>query len=158
MTLRFVTGGLIFFPSFEVIGKFSDNSEKMNCYCCSARKFEECCEPFILGVLKPATAEALMRSRYAAYATAETQYLLRSTHPSTRRAYDPQAIERWAKASRWLRLEIVSTTKGAATDKEGTVEFKAYYTDETGQPQIHHERSNFRKELGKWFFVDGTIL
>lgn len=99
-----------------------------------------------------------MRSRYTAYAVAAVEYLLRSTHPSTRRLYDPQAIEKWAKASRWQKLEIVATAHGGASDKSGTVEFKAHYTDENRQVRIHHERSNFRKELGKWFFVDGTIL
>lgn len=99
-----------------------------------------------------------MRSRYTAYATAAIEYLLRSTHPSTRRFHDSGAIENWAKSSKWQKLEIVATDKGAATDKTGTVEFKAYYTDADDAPQIHHERSNFRKELGKWFFVDGIVL
>jgi SEC-C motif-containing protein len=130
----------------------------MNCYCCSNRKYEDCCAPFLRGAAKPSTAEALMRSRYSAYACAEVEYLLRSTHPSTRRAYDAESIERWAKASRWQKLEIVSTAGGASADKEGTVEFKAHYMDENGQSKIHHEKSNFRKELGKWFFVDGRVL
>ena len=130
----------------------------MNCYCCSNRKFEDCCQPFINGTAKPATAEELMRSRYSAYATAAIEYLLRSTHPSTRKSYDAQAIERWATASRWQKLEIVSTSAGTPTDKAGTVEFKAYYLNSDNEPQIHHENSNFRKELGKWFFVDGVVL
>jgi uncharacterized protein YchJ len=32
----------------------------MNCYCCSGRKFEDCCRPFISGERKPATAEELI--------------------------------------------------------------------------------------------------
>lgn len=130
----------------------------MNCYCCSGRKFEDCCAPFINGSKKPATAEELMRSRYSAYATAATEYLFRSTHPSTRRFYDAPSIEKWATSSRWQKLEIIATTEGTSADKVGTVEFKAYYSDAENEPQIHHERSTFRKELGKWFFVDGVSL
>ena len=130
----------------------------MKCYCCSDRFFKDCCEPFILGTRKPATAEELMRSRYSAYATAAVEYLLRSTHPSTRKFYDAPSIERWAKSSRWIKLEIVATSEGTRADKQGTVEFKAHYTDADGEPQIHQEKSNFRKELGKWFFVDGAAL
>ena len=130
----------------------------MNCYCCSDEKFEMCCQPFISGKAKPTTAEALMRSRYSAYATGAVEYLLRSTHPSTRKFYDAEAIENWANSSVWQKLEIVSKTAGEAQDKTGTVEFKAYFTDAQNEPQIHHELSNFRKELGKWFFVDGRIL
>ncbi|HEY8562113.1 MAG TPA: YchJ family metal-binding protein [Pyrinomonadaceae bacterium] len=107
---------------------------------------------------KPSTAEELMRSRYSAYAAAAVEYLFKTTHPSTRKFYEPEAIERWAKTSRWQKLEIVATDKGAFADKTGTVEFKAHYTDAEGISHVHHEKSNFRKELGKWFFVDGRIL
>ena len=130
----------------------------MFCYCCSGREFENCCEPFIKGAKKPSTAEELMRSRYAAYATRQIEYLLRSTHPSTRKFHDPQAIGRWASENRWQKLEIVATDQGSPADKQGIVEFKAFYTDADDRPQVHHERSNFRKELGKWFFVDGKVL
>ena len=130
----------------------------MNCYCCSNRDFEDCCEPFISGVKKPLTAEELMRSRYTAYATVAVDYLLRTTHPSTRRFHEPPAIERWAKSSAWRKLEIIATAKGLQGDKQGTVEFKAYFRDADQRAQVHHEISNFRKELGKWFFVDGKVF
>lgn len=99
-----------------------------------------------------------MRSRYSAYSTGEIQYLLRSTHPSTRRFHDAELIEDWARSNIWQKLEIISTNEGGAKDKKGIVEFKAYFLDAEGQSQIHHERSNFVKELGKWFFVDGEIF
>ncbi len=130
----------------------------MNCYCCSDKNFADCCQPFIRGNAKPATAEELMRSRYSAYATGAVEYILRSTYPSVRKFHDAESIENWAKSSVWQKLEIVSTDRGDVKDKQGTVEFKAYFLDADGQPQIHHESSNFTKELGKWFFVDGKIL
>lgn len=127
----------------------------MNCYCCSGKEFEDCCQPFINGIAKPKTAEELMRSRYSAYATVEIDYLLRTVHPSTRKFHNAESIEQWAKSSSWQKLEIISTIDGGPKDKKGMVEFKAYYLDEQQQLQIHHEHSNFLKELGKWFFVDG---
>ncbi len=130
----------------------------MNCYCSSGNEFADCCQPFIEGAAKPQTAEELMRSRYTAYATVAVEYILRTTHPSTRKFHDAESIEQWAKSSRWQKLEIVSTTNGNSSDKQGTVEFKAYYLDANNQLQMHHELSNFRKELGKWFFVDGNVL
>ncbi len=98
-----------------------------------------------------------MRSRYSAYATVEIEYILRSTHPSVRKFHDGESIENWAKSSVWQKLEIISTDKGDVKDKQGTVEFKAYFLDANGQWQIHHETSKFVKELGKWFFVDGKV-
>lgn len=130
----------------------------MKCYCCSGEKFEDCCQPFLDGKAKPPTAEALMRSRYSAYAAGAVEYILRSTHPSTRRFHDARNVEEWAQSSVWQKLEIVSKSAGEAKDKKGTVEFKAYFLDPNHEPQIHHELSNFAKELGKWFFVDGRLL
>lgn len=130
----------------------------MNCYCCSGKEFEDCCQPFINGKAKPKTAEELMRSRYSAFAIGAVEYILRSTHSSVRKFHDAESIENWAQSSVWQKLEIISKTGGEAKDKKGTIEFKAYFLDAEKDPQIHHELSNFAKELGKWFFVDGKIL
>ena len=56
-----------------------------NCYCGSSDTFENCCEIYIKGIQKPATAEALMRSRYSAFATGEADYLVATTHSSSRK-------------------------------------------------------------------------
>ncbi len=98
-----------------------------------------------------------MRSRYSAYVICAVEYLIKTTHPSTRKFQDGESIENWAKANVWQKLEIVSKSEGEATDKTGIVEFKAYFLDANKQLQIHHENSNFRRELGKWFFVEGKI-
>jgi SEC-C motif domain protein len=129
-----------------------------DCYCCSGKKFADCCQPFLEGEAKPPTAEALMRSRFSAYAAINVEYLLKSNHPSKRKFHDSKSIELWAKSNDWHILEIISKSKGEPKDTEGTVEFKAFFLDHKSNPQIHHEISNFKKELGKWFYVDGKII
>lgn len=129
-----------------------------NCYCCSGNKFEDCCQPFLDGMVKPSTAEALMRSRYSAYSLVKVDYILKTTHPSTRRFHTAQAITQWAKSSLWQKLEIISTIKGTPKDSKGMVEFKAFYLDLGLQPHLHHEKSDFIRELGEWFFVDGKVV
>jgi len=130
----------------------------MNCYCSSGKEFAECCQPFLEGRAKPKTAEELMRSRFSAYAVCAVEYLLSSTHPSTRKFHKAEEIRSWAKSNYWVKLEIVSKSEGGIKDKIGIVEFRAFYTDTNGNPRTHHEKSSFRKELGKWFFVDGKIF
>jgi SEC-C motif-containing protein len=129
-----------------------------NCYCSSEKNFEECCEPFLLGKAKPLTAEELMRSRYSAFATANLEYIMQTIQSAKRKHYIPEAILDWAKSSTWQKLEIVSTQKGMAKDFNGMVEFKAFYINSEGKAEVHHERSIFVKELGKWFFVDGETI
>lgn len=121
-----------------------------NCYCGANATFENCCQPIITGITIAKSAETLMRSRYSAYVIQDADYLIATTHLSTRKFHSKFAILEWAKCSHWLKLEIVSVS-------ETTVEFKAYYLDQSLQTQIHHELSNFSFEKNTWFYLDGTI-
>jgi SEC-C motif-containing protein len=121
------------------------------CYCCSEKKFEDCCGPIIKGIEKPSTALALMRSRYSAYAIHEVDYLWATTHSTTRNYHCKAEILNWATSNQWLQLEIINAAKN-------TVEFKACFLDSTLHKQIHHELSAFKLENGIWFYVDGEFF
>jgi SEC-C motif domain protein len=129
-----------------------------DCYCCSGKAFDVCCKPFINGAHKPATAEQLMRSRYTAYALAAVDYIIRTTHPSTRNQYDAASIRAWAESSQWQKLEVLFTEKGTAGDTAGKVEFKAYFKDPQSNNCVHYELSDFLKQDGNWFFVKGIVF
>ena len=121
-----------------------------DCYCGNSLSFESCCAPFIKGIQKPATAEALMRSRYSAYATGNADYLIETTHISTRKFHLKSDILAWSKNNQWLKLEVLAST-------ETTVKFNAYFLDENLKAQIHKEYSFFKLENGNWFYVDGEF-
>lgn len=123
----------------------------MNCYCCSAVVFENCCEPLILGVRKASSCEQLMRSRFSAYATQHADYIIATTHISTRKFHRRSDILEWSVSNKWLKLEILNGT-------ETTVNFKAFYQDEKGENYIHHELSTFKLENDSWYYVDGTFF
>ena len=85
-----------------------------------------------------------MRSRYAAYALGETDYVFRTWHPRTRPAdvtADPGLT--------WTRLEVLD-----ATDTE--VEFVAHYSTAAGPGRLH-ERSEFELRGGRWVYVAGAV-
>ena len=123
----------------------------IECYCGSTKQFQDCCEPIIKGIHKAKTAETLMRSRYSAYTIHEADYLVATTHISQRKYHVKAEILDWATTNKWLQLEIINTT-------ENTVEFKAYFSDNTLQNHIHHELSTFIFENGSWFYVDGRFF
>lgn len=127
------------------------NQKMTNCFCNSTLSFENCCQPFLKGLNKPKTAEALMRSRYSAYATQNADYLVATTHLSTRKFHKKSAILEWSKSNQWLKLEVVIAT-------ETTVTFKAYYLDHHLKAQMHHEHSRFIFENDTWYYVDGEFL
>lgn len=118
------------------------------CYCGNHLSFEECCQPYIEGEKKALTAEVLMRSRFSAYSISKADYLIATTHVSTRKLFNKKEILHWCENNHWMRLEIVETT-------EDTVSFRAFYNDNHHQEQVHIENSKFVFENGSWFYVDG---
>jgi SEC-C motif-containing protein len=92
-----------------------------------------------------------MRSRYTAYVFGDEAYLLRTWHASTR----PAKLDLVHAPVKWLGLTIVRTEAGGAPDQEGLVEFIARCKP-AGRAQRLHEASRFRKESGRWFYVDGV--
>ena len=121
------------------------------CPCCSGKLYEECCELFHSKKEFPKTAEELMRSRYAAFAIPNGDYLWETTLPNKRKFHHKIELENWGKENTWTKLEIIQSS-------EKEVEFKAYFTDKFGKENIHHERSNFKKVDKKWYYVSGKFL
>lgn len=129
----------------------------MNCPCGSGEALENCCGPLLDGSKPPATAEALMRSRYTAFALGNVDYILSTHDPEKTGDVDRAGTESWAKNSEWLGFEIVSSEKGTAADDAGVIEFVARYKVK-GVTIAHRERAVFRKHDGRWVFVDGQMV
>ncbi|GAA3777040.1 YchJ family metal-binding protein [Micromonospora maritima] len=100
------------------------------------------------GVATAATAEALMRSRFSAFARGDADYLRHSWHSRTRPAR--LALE---PGTRWTRLEVLETARGGLFDSTGTVRFRAHYT-EGGRAGVLTEHSRFAREDGRWVYLD----
>lgn len=98
-----------------------------------------------------------MRARYSAFATGQIDFIKSTHHNSTISGFDEEGTKEWATKSKWLGLEILSTEQGQNSDQTGKVEFKAKYQF-AGFDHIHHELSDFKKENGHWFFVDGKVF
>ncbi|NEX22093.1 hypothetical protein G3480_17560 [Thiorhodococcus mannitoliphagus] len=121
------------------------------CPCGSGSGYASCCGRFIEGDELPETAEALMRSRYVAYAMSRTHYLRATWHASTRPAdLSPDA------SIRWIGLKILETEAGGPGDAEGWVAFVARYKLH-GRAHRMHERSHFLHEQGRWRYVSGEV-
>lgn len=114
------------------------------CPCGTGTPYDACCGPLHRGARQAATAEELMRSRYAAHTVGDAGHLLRTWHPRTRPADlspDP--------AVRWTGLEVLDATEDGDTAE---VEFRASYDG-----GAMHERSRFERRGGRWLYVDGDV-
>ncbi len=128
-----------------------------DCPCKSQKSLEKCCGPYLSEGRAAPTAEALMRSRYTAYAQGNIDYVEKTTAPEALRDFDRAGSEQWSKKAEWVGLEIVSMSEGKEDDETGTVEFIAKYKMDGSEHQ-HHEVSHFRREDGTWLFVDGKLM
>lgn len=115
-----------------------------DCPCGSGAAYDACCGRLHRGATLPSTAEELMRSRYAAYAVGDTDYVWRTWHPRTRPEHvtpDPEL--------EWTGLVV----HGSGED---WVEFTASYLRDGRRGELH-ERSRFERRAGRWFYVDGDV-
>jgi len=95
-----------------------------------------------------------MRSRYTAHVKAEIDYIVDTTEAGQRDKVDRKQVAAWSKNAQWLGLEIVQTQAGGPEDETGTVEFTARYRQKAKRMD-HREVAEFKKNDGRWFFVDG---
>ena len=124
----------------------------MNCPCCSGKSYEECCKPFHTKTKFPQTAEELMRSRFSAFAIPNGEYLMDTIFPAKRKLHNKKDLQEWGEINDWTKLEIISKPTS------NQVEFKAFYKDDKGKMQIHHELSDFRQIEERWYYVTGKFL
>ena len=128
-----------------------------NCPCGSGLAYGECCQPYIEGSKNAPTAEALMRSRYSAYVEHEIDYIVETCSGDEKDKIDISQTKTWSERSKWLGLKILAAEKGGQADSEGTVEFEALYEID-GLNENHHEKANFKKQDGRWFYTEGSVM
>ncbi|MGR9107685.1 MAG: YchJ family protein [Gammaproteobacteria bacterium] len=133
----------------------AENQQKPgNCRCGSGLPYPECCGPLHDGSVHALTAEQLLRSRFSAYALRNANYLMGTWDPVSRPAQIDFSEE--DNPVEWVCLEILRCKKGAATDRKGIIEFKAYSLVD-GNERMMHEVSQFRKIENRWFYCEGEI-
>lgn len=118
------------------------------CPCQSGLPYAKCCGPYHRGEAAP-TAEALMRSRYSAFALGLGDYILETWESR----YRPESAD-IDPDTQWRRLVILDTEDFGET---ATVEFRAHWRNKM-ERGIMHERSSFVREDGRWFYTMGVQL
>lgn len=125
----------------------------MQCPCNSSKKYNVCCKVAHENIKNILTAEQLMRSRYSAFVLGDINYLNKSHHSTTRPTkQENKEILLWTKSVKWIKLEVINTTKGLHNDLTGTVEFKAFFL-ENNLVDVIHENSSFCLENNHWVYL-----
>lgn len=126
------------------------------CPCGSGRELAACCGALHAGGF-PGSPEALMRSRWSAYALGEVDYILATTHPDgPHHRSDTDAwredVAAFCDSTDFERLEV----HGSGFGPDGAwVEFTAHLRQGAGDASFR-ERSRFQPHEGRWRYLDGT--
>lgn len=122
------------------------------CPCGTGKQYPACCGRYIDDLELPATAEALMRSRYSAYTQANIPYIQQTMRGLAAEGFDALAAESWAKTAKWRRLQVLRSFADSQHNEIAYVSFTAYYIWQ-GKPQSLHETSEFRLIDGRWYYT-----
>ncbi len=128
------------------------------CPCDSKQTYTKCCKLIHDGTAAR-TAEALMRSRYAAYALGLVDYIIQTTHPqnpsySHDRAQWKTELEQFSQATSFLGLRLTEAIEG---DERSFVSFTAFLR-QGSEDVSFSEKSSFVRENDQWFYLDGETL
>ena len=128
-------------------------SKNAPCPCGSGRKAKGCCAA-VIGGLPAGTPEALMRSRYTAYATGQCAHLVATTHPTNEHWRSDVGSWRAELAEYCAAVQFVGLTVAFSKQAgdHGEVMFEARYTRDGSEFAIV-EHSTFVREHGRWFYV-----
>lgn len=126
-----------------------------DCPCSSGKPYKECCKPRHDGTRPAETPEALMRSRYAAFALGLGEYLV----DTLARDHDDRKLPREALVRELSRVKDRQRFMGLriVEAKDDEVVFVARIF-EKGQDRSFSERSTFVREDGAWKYAAGAIL
>ncbi len=102
-------------------------------------------------------ALALMKSRYAAYAKGNVDYVIKTTHRDTSRTKNTakwkQELAQFASSTQFIGLKIIEFVDG---DKFASVTFTAILIQD-GRDVTFTEKSSFLKVDGQWLYRSGEI-
>lgn len=123
------------------------------CPCGSGQTYQECCQSYHLEESYPENCEALMRSRYVAYALQLEGYLLSTWAVQTR----PAELD-FEMGLSWQGLTVLKTKKGRKKDKEGCVTFRAEYQVGLDRNSLTEKSRFIRDKKGHWVYLDGEFI
>ena len=143
-------------------------TSSIHCPCGKPTSYLQCCYPLHSGQAFASSAEQLMRSRFSAFYLAAKgeldlcQYLVDTWHSS--QYQNPSAaladLKQNMDQQQYYSLRLLDSK---SKDDKAEVEFVAFFSAKNsqdkalGKVQQLHERSNFIKEQGRWFYVDGKF-
>lgn len=130
----------------------SMTDSNQQCPCHSGQLYHDCCGIYLETNQIAPTPEALMRSRYTAYAKHNINYIVATMRGRAAEGFNATEALSWSQQAEWLGLTVIRSSIQA---DRGQVEFIARYRWNNQVNQIH-EISEFQRTNGIWYYIDGV--
>jgi SEC-C motif-containing protein len=119
------------------------------CPCTSGKSYGDCCRPLHRNEKEAETAEALMRSRYAAFALGEVAYLMKTHVPDDGRSLTESELREACRA-RFLGLRVLE-----AKEENGATAVVRFHARvfSGGTDRSFEETSEFRRIDRAWRYT-----
>ena len=128
------------------------------CPCHSGAALDACCAPYLRFEKEAPDPVALMRSRYAAFALGEAEYLWRTLHEDHEdRAEDREATLRGIRGTRSRRYTGLAILDQRRKGRSGEVLFHATLS-ERGRDLSFVELSDFSHDGKGWRYLSGIAV
>lgn len=128
------------------------------CPCTSGKLYRDCCAPYHRGA-EPPSAEALVRSRFSAFALHDDAYLWRTLHPDHDDRSRPRDLYRRAvrsSAARYMGLSILGEAPADESDVVRLLFFAKIF--ERGREQSFVELSDFAHDGAGLRYLSGVTV
>jgi SEC-C motif-containing protein len=122
------------------------------CPCGSHKRYLECCGACIRKKISAETPEALMRSRYTAYVENDIQYIQKTMRGLALSNFNKREAK---KKVEWIGLEVMNASIDSDNPEIGFVEFKVKYKLGKQEVGVIHEKSEFHRIEGRWYYMGG---
>jgi len=126
------------------------------CPCHSGKKYKKCCRPYHNGQAAP-TTEALLRSRYSAYALRNIEYLMATTHPKSPLSEQGETKYRnslafFAGNARFLGLDVQTVSDNYIIYRTELAQYDLL-TKTWGKPEFTTRHSLFQQFDNRWYYL-----
>ncbi|TDO96956.1 YchJ family protein [Marinomonas balearica] len=130
------------------------NQAPILCPCGTGSPYEMCCGMYHHNPGTAPTAEALMRSRYSAFALQNFDYIAATQKLESDPEQSATDVQESNETTQWIKLKINETESGLEKDKSGMVSFTAHFKEGKHIGRLS-ERSLFKKVKNVWYYVSG---
>ena len=131
-------------------------ADDAKCPCFSGKTYRECCQPYLQGDKSPESPLSLLRSRNAAYASGNIEYIERTMRDKALLSFNPNYTRKFTQNFDCIALEIIHSKVGSL---QALIEYKAVFKNKnTTEIESLHQYGFFNRVCELWYYTNEHVV